>query len=245
MKIIVSQPLFFPWLGALEKIKLADYYVHYDDVQFSKGSFTNRVQIKTPNGSKWLTVPLRNLRLGQLIQDVKIDAAQEWRERHLRLLAQHYKGAPFKNDLLRLVEHVYREDWYSIGDLSIASMEALCNYFAIVPSCGFIRSSQLQLSGCKSERLLAIVKTLQGNVYICGPGKQSVRERYLDHEAFERNGIRVEYIKYEKRSYSQLHGSFTSSVSTLDLLANLGMSGRSLMISNSVYWRDFDKLNML
>ena len=49
-------------------IKLADIIVHYDDVQFSKGSFTNRVQIKTKDGFKWMTVPLEKVKLNQKIE---------------------------------------------------------------------------------------------------------------------------------------------------------------------------------
>lgn len=43
--------MFFPWVGFLEQLKLVDVYVFYDDVQFSKGSFTNRVQVKATDAS--------------------------------------------------------------------------------------------------------------------------------------------------------------------------------------------------
>ncbi|MBC8123824.1 MAG: WbqC family protein, partial [Gemmatimonadaceae bacterium] len=56
--VVISQPMLFPWIGMFEQICLADVYVHYDDVQFSKGSFSNRVQVKSASGSKWITVPL-------------------------------------------------------------------------------------------------------------------------------------------------------------------------------------------
>ena len=46
MKVVISQSMFFPWVDFLEQLKLADLNVFYDDVQFSKGSFTNRVRIK-------------------------------------------------------------------------------------------------------------------------------------------------------------------------------------------------------
>ena len=45
--VVISQPMLFPWVGMFEQVALADVFVHYDDVQFSKGSFTNRVQLKT------------------------------------------------------------------------------------------------------------------------------------------------------------------------------------------------------
>ena len=80
---VISQPMFFPWVGMLEQMRVADTYVHYDDVQFSKGSFTNRVQIKTAQGIQWLSMPLRELSLGQEIRGVLVDDRQGWRRKHL------------------------------------------------------------------------------------------------------------------------------------------------------------------
>ena len=51
MNIVISQPMYFPWMGFFQQIAIADVFIFYSDVQFSKGSFTNRVQIKTSNGT--------------------------------------------------------------------------------------------------------------------------------------------------------------------------------------------------
>src|SRR5882672_1775792 len=99
--VVISQPMFFPWVGMLEQLQAADVYVHYDDVQFSKGSFTNRVQVKTATGVKWLTVPLEDVHLGQLIKDVRVDSRRDWRKSHLSLLDQAYPQAK------EIVERVY------------------------------------------------------------------------------------------------------------------------------------------
>src|SRR5271165_5531971 len=80
MNVVISQPMFFPWVGMFEQIRLADVYIHYSDVQFSKGGFVNRVQIKTASGIKWLTVPLEGVSLGQKINQVRIDDRRAWRE---------------------------------------------------------------------------------------------------------------------------------------------------------------------
>ncbi len=66
-RVLITQSFLFPWVGLLEQVRLCDICVHYDDVQFSKGSFTNRVQLKLADGSRWMTVPLANFHLGQLI----------------------------------------------------------------------------------------------------------------------------------------------------------------------------------
>ena len=49
----------FSVAGYIELISSADIIVMYDDIQFSKGSFTNRVQIKGSNGKFWLTAPIK------------------------------------------------------------------------------------------------------------------------------------------------------------------------------------------
>jgi hypothetical protein len=233
--VVISQPMFFPWVGLLEQLRLADVYVHYDDVQFSKGSFTNRVQFKTARGSAWLTVPLRDVRLGQQIREVRIDERRDWRARHLAQLAEAYAGAPYRDEMLALVEPVYRLATDDIGTLAAASTTALCDYFG--PSTGkqFARSSDLGIPGHSSERVLAVVRALSGTVYVTGHGARD----YLDHESFERHGVRVEYIDYRKVPYPQLHGAFNPYVSALDLVANCGRAGGAYIRSGTRYWREF------
>ena len=64
---MISQPMYFPWVGMLEQMRLADVFVHLDDAQYSKGGFLNRVQVKTQQGSSWITVPLEESKLGNNI----------------------------------------------------------------------------------------------------------------------------------------------------------------------------------
>jgi len=233
--IVISQPMFFPWVGMFEQMRLADVYVHYDDVQFSKGSFTNRVQIKTAQGIRWLSMPLRDLHLGQEIRDVLVDDRQDWRRKHLQTLEQAYAGALFRDEMLGLADEVYRSPADRVSDLAAASMEALRRYFGLANPSEILWSSRLRIPGESSARVLAIVKLLGGNVYITGHGARN----YLDHELFEREGVRVEYLDYEKLPYPQLHGEFTPYVSALDLIANQGSAGVRVICSTSLLWRDF------
>jgi hypothetical protein len=234
-RVVISQPMFFPWLGLLEQIRLADVYVHYDDVQFSKGSFTNRVQIKTEAGFKWLTVPLRKLRLGQRIDEVLIDDDQDWRRRHRELLGQFYADAPHAEAMLTLVDAVYQRPAANLADLTIASMSALVSYFDLAPATVFRVSSQMGIGGESSRRVLDTVKSVGGDVYITGHGAR----HYLHHDLFEAERVRVEYINYQRKPYPQLYGAFNPHVSALDLIANLGKSGKDWICSGTVYWRDF------
>jgi hypothetical protein len=233
--VVISQPMFFPWVGMFEQIRLADVYVHYDDVQFSKGSFSNRVQVKTEKGAHWLSVPLTGLRLGQRINEVCLDGTTGWRDRHLALLEQAYRRAPHRDEMLGLVHGVYGRASATLSELAMASMEAVVSYFDLAPGTAFHRSSELGVPGVSDDRVLSLVKRFGGARYVTGHGARN----YLDHEMFEGAGVEVSYLDYQKTPYSQLHGAFTPFVSILDLIANEGVKGASYVVSPAVPWRSF------
>jgi hypothetical protein len=227
--------MLFPWVGLLEQIRLADVLVFYDDVQFSKGSFTNRVQVKTPTGIQWMTVPLQDLKLGAVIDEVKTVPAVQWREKHLALLSRSFKGAPHANDALLMARDIYSKDHPSIGHLARASMLAMGHYFGLLEGKRVLDVRELCINGSGSQRVLDIVRAIGGTIYITGHGARY----YLDHEAFEESGINVHYMHYERHPYPQPWGEFTPFVSGLDLLARLGSDGQNQIASTSVPWREF------
>lgn len=233
-RVVISQPMFFPWIGMFEQIRLADVYVHYADVQFSKGSFVNRVQVKTSSGIKWLTVPLKGLSLGQHIDKVEVNDSTDWRGSHIRLLTQAYAEAPFCDEMLAIVRQTYAAKARTIDELAIGSLDAVLGYFDLARDTQFMDSRSMNVGGSSSQRVLDIVRAAGGNIYITGHGAKN----YLDHELFEQNGIRVEYMDYQKTAYPQLHGEFTPYVSILDLIANIGKAGKIYIHSGTHYWRN-------
>ena len=231
--VVISQPMYFPWVGMLEQMRLADVFVHLDDAQFSKGGFFNRVQLKTAAGTPWFTVPLAENKRGQLLNEMRM-AEHEWRRKHLATLKQTYAAAPHVEEMLGLVESVFKNEHESLAALSAASVEMLAEFFEIIPK-EIQWSSAMGVEGTGSARVLAVCEALGAERYVTGHGARE----YLNHESFEAAGIRVEYLDYKKREYPQLHGAFTPFVSALDLAANCGRAGREVIDSNTVYWKDF------
>ncbi len=234
MNVVISQPMLFPWVGMLEQVRLADAYVHYSDVQYSKGSFVNRVQVKTAQGIKWMTVPVA-IRLGQRIEETRIDTSRDWRRSHLSMLVDAYGTCPHFEDMIALVRSVYATEHVDIGSLGEASLMAVCGYFGIDRGRTFLHSDTLGVDGASSRRVLDIVLALGGRCYITGHGARN----YLDHGLFEEAGVRVEYMDYRRLPYPQQHGPFTPHVSVLDLIANCGPEGGRYICSGSVYWKEF------
>jgi hypothetical protein len=234
-KIVISQPFFFPWIGLFEQIRLADVYVHYDDAQFPLGrgrTFINRVEVKTPQGPHWLTVPV--LRPGiQLISDVVAANESCWRDKHRKTLMYNYAKAPFVAEMMEIVDSVYALKTSLLCDLNIYGIERVSAYFGFAPR--FCLASSFGVKSSSSVKVLELVQHLNGDVYITGHGAKN----YLDHELFERNGVQVEYMNYQRTPYPQLHGEFNPHVSILDLIANLGRAGREYIHSSTTPWREF------
>lgn len=233
--VVVSQPMFFPWYGFLEQIRLCDTFVFYDDVQFSKGSFTNRVQIKTIKGIRWITVPTKNLHLGQRINQVQINQQKNWQRSIYDSLKQASSNSPHKEDMLSLVEQVFAIEVDSLSELVMASMQVLIDYLGLAKQVRFYKSSELGIAGGSTQRVLDLCVHLKAESYLTGHGAR----HYLEHKLFESHGIPVNYINYGLTHYPQDHGVFTPYVSALDLVANCGKDVAKYIAGEAVSWRKF------
>lgn len=233
-RIVISQSMYFPWVGLLEQVRLADCFVHYDDVQFGRG-FYNRVQVKTAQGMRWMTVPLRGHERASTIAGTPIDNGVNWQRQHLELLRHAYSAAPFRDEMLDIVRGVFDMKPETLADIARASILSLADYFGLREGRRFADSRDLGIGGASSQRLHDIVLATQGSVYVTGHGARN----YLDHALFERSGIRVEYMDYQCLPYRQMHGPFTPYVTALDLVANCGKDGASVIRSGTVGWRVF------
>lgn len=234
--IVISQSMYFPWCGLLDQIRLADVFVHYDDVQLTRG-FYNRVQVKTPSGITWLTVPLDNRHRGQLIEDTLICNDENWIERHRAILKNSFSKAKYVSEALQVYDSVFVNRHENLAQLGSATIRASARYFGLDSSVEFVRSSDLDIKGSSSQRLLDITKHLKGTVYLTGHGALN----YLNHEIFENENIEVRYMNYHIQEYPQGHGPFTPYVTCLDAIAQLGPDAASVLQSSTLNWREMVK----
>jgi WbqC-like protein len=230
--VVISQPQLLPWPGFFELVASADVYVHLDDAQFSKGSFTNRIQIKHPSGSKWMTIPLKGKGQFQKIGDLEA-AGVDWKRQHREFVCQSLSGAPYLERALDMFDNVYERG--SLIDLLVAGIEVPAATMELSGPSRWLKSSALGVEGTSSGRVLSIVKAVGGTRYITAHGAAD----YLDHEGFESAGVAVEYVDYSKTIYPQLHGQFTPYVSILDLIANSGPKACDAIRPKTASWREF------
>jgi hypothetical protein len=241
-RLVISQPMFLPWLGMFEQIGLCDQFVFYDDVQLPLGGgrgrgFSTRVQIKTEKGIDWLTLPVERAGKGaQLISEARF-ANMDWKSAHLSKITQAYRAAPFFAPVYEsLVAPIYAQDTGFLSEFCMVSMQKI--WLALGLSPAHYVSSQLKISQelNSSLRVLEICKAMGAGEYISGLGAM----KYIDYTIFEEAGVRIAYMDYALKPYPQLHGEFTPYVSIIDMLFCIGIEATAAAIqSKQVYWKDW------
>jgi WbqC-like protein family len=225
VKVAIHQPQYLPWLGYLAKWAAADLFVFLDTVQYEKNGWQNRNRIKTPDGARWLTVPVR-ARLGIRIADVAIDDEQPWPTRHLRVIEHAYAEAPYWRTRRDALAAWYAERWECLAPAAVASAELLAGEVGVrTPT--RLASSLAVDDDDPTGRLVALCRAVGADTYLAG-GHAS---RYMDATRFAEAGIRVLYQAYSHPVYAQQHGDFVPFLSGLDLLlmhgdASLGILRR-------------------
>jgi hypothetical protein len=222
--LVVLQPGYLPWLGFFDQMRRADVFVYYDDVQYDKHGWRNRNRIKSPDGPRWLTVPVRHAGLDKpRIIDVAVDPGSPWSRKHVGTIRQYYRDAPHIQRYLPALEELLQRTWERLVDLNLEVTALMADWLGI--GTRTFRSSDLGVVGGRSERLLHLCQRFDATRYLSGTAAQS----YLDVDLFARHRIAVEWHDYSHPIYPQLHGPFIPSLSAIDLLFNCGDdSGRIL-----------------
>ena len=225
--VAIHQPNYIPWLGYFYKIAHADVFVFLDMVMYPGGSFVNRNSIKTSNGPALLTVPvLTSNRSGQLINEVRTANIHRWASRHLAILRTNYGKAQYFDEIFALLQPHYKElsgDTSSLSDFNVTLIRAICTYLGL--NTRFVRASELEVSGAKTELLRDICLALGATTYLSGTGAKA----YQEDSKFEKAGITSIYSTFSPPTYSQMFGAFIPNLSIIDVVMNCGRRTRRLL----------------
>ncbi len=216
MIVAVHQPQYLPWLGYFDKMRRADVFCFLDNVQYKKNDWQNRNRIKNIQGWQWLTVPV-HYRFPQTINEVTINNAVKWKNKHLQALISNYNRAPFFKEFLDIFQQVYSENWESLSELNILLINRLRTALGLDQRPA-VRASDYDLREDPTDRLIDICKALKADTYLSG--QDGVK--YMNMERFKQSGIRVVVQDFKHPAYPQIFEEFQSHMSVVDLLFNCG-----------------------
>lgn len=227
MRVGIIQSNYIPWRGYFDFINSVDLFVFYDDVQYTRRDWRNRNRIKTPDGVKWLSVPVLHKNTAQQIDETLIDYGQKWWEKHLRKIELAYQKMPYFASYFQQYGEILAEKFETISELNQSLVRWLMLCLGIPTP--LKSTSELNISGRSTERLINILRTVGASHYLSGPSAAA----YLDYDQFRQAGIALEYKSYDYPTYPQPHGPFVPDVSVLDLLFSVGGKAKEYLKSRT------------
>lgn len=215
LKVAIHQPNYLPWIGFFDKLDQVDKFVLLDKANHSKSGFINRNNIKTPQGSFTLTVPIKNK--GVPINEIQIADNSNWQASHWKTIEAFYKKCPFWNDYKDGFEQLYKKKWKKLASLNIALIEHINDLLSITTE--LMLESDFQIDfGNGNARNVNITSYLNGDVYLSGTGARV----YNDINEFNAHDITLVYQDFNHPEYPQRWGEFLSNLSIIDMLFNCG-----------------------
>ena len=221
MKCVILQPSYIPWRGYFHQIFQADTFIFYDDVKYDKNGWRNRNRIKTPQGMKWLSIPVftKGVETNHTpINQIKINWDRDWISNHWNTIYMSYHKAPYFDFYAEKLKPEFQQHPTLLADFTISLTVKIASLLGI-QDVRFLRSSNLEnIGGEKTERLIPILQSVGADQYISGP---SARD-YIDRSQFIKAGIHLEYMTYDYPQYPQLYPPYDPQVSILDLMFMVG-----------------------
>jgi hypothetical protein len=226
---VINQPTFLPWLGWFDLADQSDVTILLDDVPFSKQSWQQRNQIRTPKGLEFLSVPVKTAgRLGQKITECEF-VNEHFVGKMLKSLNANYAKAQFFAGLFDEFATVMETGAGAghLADLNCACISWMAGKLGITSP--MLRSSALGVAGERGEHVAALCESVGADRYLSPAGA----EGYLteDISAFDRRSISVWLQAYEHPEYAQRFAPFMPYASALDLIFNIGPGAPAVMRS--------------
>lgn len=228
-KVAILQSNYIPWKGVFDMINQVDIFVFFEDVDYTNRDWRTRNKIRTNDGLKWLTVPVKKMPRGTKIFDIKISNDGKWQKKHKSTISQSYSKAKYFQDYKWILDDIYDKEWDSLSDFNIYTTKLICKLLSI--DCEFVNSKDIESSGFKDDKLISICKSLSANYYLSGPSAKD----YIDDKKFENEKIELAYIDYNGYlEYEQVQNDFEHYVSILDLIFNCGPDSKKYIVNRKL-----------
>tara|TARA_B100002051_G_C16680533_1_gene609539 strand:+ start:686 stop:1387 length:702 start_codon:yes stop_codon:yes gene_type:complete len=229
MKVMISQPTFFPWIGYFDMISQSDIFIILDDVKFSYQSWQHRNKFKTPKGLEFFTIPVASGKKFTNINKVKLNQPEFTKNKFQKFIISNYnKSKYFKlydQSLNALVENIFSQNY--LLNFNVEIIKWLLSALNLKINIKF--SSEMNIKKNNIERILEICKKVGAKEYISTIGAKD----YLKDSIykFDEANIKLTYHNYKHPKYNQLFQPFLEYACSVDLIFNEGPNSLKIIKS--------------
>ena len=229
MLLSAHQPTYMPWLGLLHKISVADLFVVYDDVPYSRYGWYNRNYILSKSGPILLVVPILRQFSDQLLHnEVKIDNSQPWKRKQLNSIKMCYSRSKYFNEIYSELEKIYSKDYEFLIDFNEQIIKYAFKKFKI--KAPIFKTTELikqghNISGIKTDLILNMCKAANAKTFIFGQDGKT----YIEENKFKQAEVKYKFQNFNHPIYKQRYPGFESNMSFIDLLFNHGANSIEIL----------------
>ncbi len=216
MKLAVSQPYFFPYIGIFQLIYYTDFFVVFDTVQYVKRSWMNRNRVLHPNKEfNYIVLPVKKSK-SNIIKDIEIAKNENWQEKILGQIGVYARKAPYYKEVRELMHECLSIEESNFSSLTIRQMEYICQYLGIKFAYQFLSKMDIKLPKINEpgEWCLYISEALKAKEYVNMPrGAEIYKEAQ-----FEEKNINLRFLNPIIKEYNQKRDNFIPRLSIIDIL---------------------------
>jgi hypothetical protein len=224
-KVAIMQPTYIPWVGYFALMDYVDEFVILDHVQFSRRSWQQRNRIVSSGNEKMLSVSVQKTSRNSSISEIILSDPRKELIKHPLTIKQAYSKCDYFDKYFSGFSACYT----GVSQLLPLNM----NIILFLKECFGIKtpivfSSDLNVTGAKSELMFNICSSRNATRYISSPGSKDYMESV---KGFDFNLIPVSYFDYRPCRYKQLSDEFIPFMGAIDLLLNQGPASLSILRS--------------
>lgn len=215
----IMQPYLFPYIGYFQLMHAVDTFVIYDDVQYSKNGWVNRNLVRKSGGAAWLTLPVRKMHLGSLINQRHYALDGPAIDDAKRLVDSAYRDAPAFDATREMLDRLWDYDDDNVAAFNAHALTALAGRLGL--RCRFLVSSAIAKDpALRSEaRVVDICRRLGATHYVNAIGGVGLYHA----DPFASAGIGLSFLQTSMPMTELAEGALHLSI--IDLLMHAGIAG--------------------
>lgn len=197
--LVIHQPNFLPRLKVFIKIAISDSWVIYDDVQYVRREWQNRVYLRdAEHRSILFTAPVKKADFHEKINKIQLENVLLLNEHLVKHFQCNYSKAPYYNWVEAYLDSV-KQETRNVCDLSTYNVICTNIAFRLLDiKLEEIYSSQIYLTTTdRNGKLIELCRKNGSTYYICGSGGKT----YINETVFRQAGVNIIYYDYSQISY--------------------------------------------
>jgi hypothetical protein len=214
MIVAIMQPYFLPYIGYFQLMAAVDTFVFHDDVQYTKGGWTNRNRYLHHHAPAWMSLPVEHASHLGSIRERHYTADKRARAALGNKVREAYRQAPRFDAAMPVLDACLASQVTSVGDANAASLEGVANMLGL--RVRMLKASSLHghQDLAAQDRVIAICKALGASTYVNAAGGTAL----YDEATFADAGIELRFLRHALPPYDQFGGTFCAGLSVLDVL---------------------------